>query len=555
MENYPHGYPPQGNPQQYEQRPPPQYREERPDRYRDRDSDRHRGHDRHRDHDRDRHHRKHRSDRHRHRDRSRDRDYRDRDRDYDRERRHKKRKRSYSSRRRSDSRDRRHKHKKSSHRRSESHDSIDRYYNKLKKRVDAGIPTKFHAQPDPKYPTNYVTPQEKLEEYKRMHPDNDNTVHNKTDRQLYVGNLPPDVTISELCRHLNDAMFALNLSEKEERPVVDAWISGDGHYAFVEFRTIKAAHLGFQLQQIAIHGHALKVGRPKIANSSYAALAQQMNAQSKYDNAVQINQQPAPGYGNQNAVAASTAAMGNQFDNVLKNLPGPPPMPGMPGMPASNPSEFKSKTITITKLLVSNLPLDYSEAQVRDILSVVGHIKDLEMITDPNSGKYRGEVYVQYEKEEDSRKAETTLMGMNISDAFLHVKKVQSTTLLQDDATANVLPQMAAQAIQPSCCLALNNLLMPEQIQGMTEYTEVEDETFDEMEQYGKVHQVVAPKPDASYVPGQILPPGVGKVYIKFSTIEEAHVGKKAMEGRRFEGRIVEANFYPEDKFRSGVFE
>lgn len=44
-----------------------------------------------------------------------------------------------------------------------------------------------------------------------MNPTVNATVHNKTDRQLYIGNLPPGITIPEIVKHLNDAMYALNL--------------------------------------------------------------------------------------------------------------------------------------------------------------------------------------------------------------------------------------------------------------------------------------------------------------------------------------------------------
>ena len=46
-------------------------------------------------------------------------------------------------------------------------------------------------------------------------------------------------------------------------PIVSAWISSDGHYAFVEFRTPEEANQGFALNNIAIMGQPLKVGRPK----------------------------------------------------------------------------------------------------------------------------------------------------------------------------------------------------------------------------------------------------------------------------------------------------
>jgi len=172
------------------------------------------------------------------------------------------------------------------------------------------------------------------------------------------------------------------------------------------------------------------VGKPRIANSSYAAMTQQMSGQNKYDDAVKINHQPSGGFINPSAIAASSLAMNNQFDNILKNLTAPAPTG--PYGASSNPTSIKSKVVTVTKLLVSNLPIDYDESQIKEILRVIGNIKHLEIITDPNTGKYKGEVYVQYEKEEDSRRAETTLLGMNIKDAYLSVKKVQSTTTLQD---------------------------------------------------------------------------------------------------------------------------
>lgn len=383
-----------------------------------------------------------------------------------------------------------------------------------------------------------------------MNPNVNATVHNKTDRQLYIGNLPPGITIPEIVKHLNDAMYALNLCEKEDRPIVDAWISSDGHYAFVEFRTIKDAHLGFHLTQISIHGHALKVGKPRIANSSYAAMQQQMSGQNKYDDAVKINHQPTGGFINPSAIAASSLAMNNQFDNILKNLTAPAPA-GPYGGPSSNPTSIKSKVVTVTKLLVSNLPIDYDENQIKEILRVIGNIKHLEIITDPNTGKYKGEVYVQYEKEEDSRRAETTLLGMNIKDAYLSVKKVQSTTTLQGEGGL----LMRNEECPPSVCLVLFNILLPENITDLTEYTDIEDETFEEMEQYGKVLQVIAPRPSKNYIPGQPYEPGVGKVYVKFTSISDAQVGKKAMTGRRFEGRVVSAFFYPEDRFNRAEFE
>ncbi len=55
-------------------------------------------------------------------------------------------------------------------------------------------------------------------------------------------------------------------------PVLSAWISSDGHYAFVEFRTSEEANNGFLLNNISIMGQPLKVGRPKTYSGAYSMM-------------------------------------------------------------------------------------------------------------------------------------------------------------------------------------------------------------------------------------------------------------------------------------------
>ncbi len=97
----------------------------------------------------------------------------------------------------------------------------------------------------------------------------------KVDRKLYIGNLPTGITPStvytiyymltyiQLVKLLNAALAALKANTKPGDPVLSAWISTDGHYAFVEFRSAEEANNGFQLNNILILGQPLKVGRPK----------------------------------------------------------------------------------------------------------------------------------------------------------------------------------------------------------------------------------------------------------------------------------------------------
>lgn len=46
---------------------------------------------------------------------------------------------------------------------------------------------------------------------------------------------------------MNEAMLNLGVVKEPGNPIISSWISSDGHYAFVEFRSSEEANLGFKL--------------------------------------------------------------------------------------------------------------------------------------------------------------------------------------------------------------------------------------------------------------------------------------------------------------------
>ena len=66
-----------------------------------------------------------------------------------------------------------------------------------------------------------------------------------TDKKLYIGNLPNGMTPPSLIKMLNIALLTLKPEDfSPGEPVISAWVSPDGHYAFVEFRTAEEATKG-----------------------------------------------------------------------------------------------------------------------------------------------------------------------------------------------------------------------------------------------------------------------------------------------------------------------
>ena len=93
----------------------------------------------------------------------------------------------------------------------------------------------------------------------------------KVDRKLYVGNLPQGITPKELVDLVNHALIKVGGNINPGDPVISSWISSDGHYAFIEFRSPEEANNGFALNHISIHGNTLKVGRPNTYNGVFSS--------------------------------------------------------------------------------------------------------------------------------------------------------------------------------------------------------------------------------------------------------------------------------------------
>lgn len=61
-------------------------------------------------------------------------------------------------------------------------------------------------------------------------------VSSKADKKLYLGNLPPNITSSQLMDMLNTALKKMDINtDLDGDSIVSAWVSPDGvgHYAFV----------------------------------------------------------------------------------------------------------------------------------------------------------------------------------------------------------------------------------------------------------------------------------------------------------------------------------
>ena len=85
----------------------------------------------------------------------------------------------------------------------------------------------------------------------------------KKQRELYVGNLPPEANESELINLFGGLLSACEgFNPVMGPPVPNAAIAGGGTFAFVEFRDEQLCETAMLFTGIQLHGRALKIGHP-----------------------------------------------------------------------------------------------------------------------------------------------------------------------------------------------------------------------------------------------------------------------------------------------------
>jgi hypothetical protein len=106
---------------------------------------------------------------------------------------------------------------------------------------------------------------------------------------------------------------------------------------------------------------------------------------------------------------------------------------------------------------------------------------------------------------------------------------------------------------KPTPCIVLKNVVSLQENHDPEDFKELEFDIQDEMLRYGKVIRTHVPRPPKYGDP--YMNKGFGKVYVRFGSDSEAEKAKLATLRRRFNDRMVEVSYYPEDKFVKNIFD
>jgi hypothetical protein len=81
-------------------------------------------------------------------------------------------------------------------------------------------------------------------------------------KRIFVGNLPTNITETELLYHLNTALSAAGLSTSVGPPLLSAHIDDSRRFALVEARSVAEASNLLVFDGLQCHGSALTLRRP-----------------------------------------------------------------------------------------------------------------------------------------------------------------------------------------------------------------------------------------------------------------------------------------------------
>jgi hypothetical protein len=160
-------------------------------------------------------------------------------------------------------------------------------------------------------------------------------------------------------------------------------------------------------------------------------------------------------------------------------------------------------------------------------------------------------VQVEYATEMEASRAYNCMIGLKIEDEVLQVKKLMPGEGSQTyTETGEVFRQMLDD--KPTYCLMIKDVVKPSGLENRIDYKEMEFDIQDEVNQYGKSICVKVPRPPLFGDPMQT--PGFGHAFVLMASVEDAQKAKAALLKRKMNGIPLEAHYFPEEKFKRGVF-
>jgi len=229
---------------------------------------------------------------------------------------------------------------------------------------------------------------------------------------------------------------------------------------------------------------------------------------------------------------------------------------------------------------VGGVQFDLTAEHVKAVFEPFGKILSVQMIPNPETGKHKGYGFIEFEDPQAAQEAIEQMNGFDLCGRQLKVGLAHAM-LAQQEGSTPTPQQLAAMAKAKAASLAahtsssepenlgreenirinasqrlqimqklsrnespvlvLKNMVLPQDVDD-----ELSEEVRDECSKYGKVEKVLIHHNKAE---DSIL------IFVQFSNQDEAGRARQALDRRYFGGRVIQAEYYPKEKFELGVYQ
>ena len=334
-------------------------------------------------------------------------------------------------------------------------------------------------------------------------------------RRIYIGGCPPTTNEVELSSFFNDALIAVGgTNGSEGPPVQNVYINLEKKFAFVEFRSVEECSNALALDGVMISGEPIRIRRPNDYNPQ---LAQDLGPTT-----------PNPSMNLAVIGLNPISLQRGTTSNMLQEDP--------------------------DRIFIGGLPYYLEEPQVRELLEAFGPIAKFDLVRDKDTGNSKGYGFVVYQDPSVTDIACQGLNGMQMGDKSLTVRRAEQDASRRPEVGAPVHvppPPMIAPANPPSEVVSFANMgITEEELADDEEYENILEDMHEECGKHGKIIAVVVPRPSKT---GESVS-GIGRVFVRYESVDAATKARDALNGRRFGGNTVKADFISVDAFDAQDF-
>ncbi|XP_042508946.1 splicing factor U2af large subunit B-like [Macadamia integrifolia] len=332
-------------------------------------------------------------------------------------------------------------------------------------------------------------------------------------QRVYVGGLPSTVNEQSVATFFSLAMASIGgNSAAPGDSVVNVYINHEKMFAFVEMRSVEEASNAMALNGILFEGKRVKVSRPSDYNPNIAAALGPS--------------QPNP---NLNLAAVGLASRSSE------GLEGP------------------------DCIFVGGIPHHITEAQMRELLESYGPLCCFDLVKDRETGNSKGYAFCIYQDLSVTDNACKYLNGLRLGDKTLTVRRADQGSSQPKPEQESIFIQAQQQmlafqgAILPAKAtkfVCLTQAVSADELKDDKEFENILEEMKTEGVKYGKLVNVVIPLPGLN----SELSTGVGKVFLEYADLGGAMKARTCLNGRKFDGSVVMADFFPENRYVEGDY-